>query len=269
MSYKTICKSQSGDSLTFHRSLTSARMCGLQSGSIDEVQTESDTDVVIQGTIPDVFCWAREKIDAEPESLEGKESLSGARSLARHVLGKQNVVIAMNEIDYWKAESRLWENIYAFAVKLPGDGKENNILDAMSRYPSSILVYRGVKYFFGRKMVIAGRKTPRFSLTKNALAIFSPSGSEESLSKKWFESNTLSRMQKMVVHMCAVSEYVLRCAYMSKRYRKFGEHQEYEFHALLECRLRTERDFKNREMLRFDPWDSLSELSPQDIFPCL
>ncbi|KAI0558656.1 hypothetical protein FGB62_195g08 [Gracilaria domingensis] len=239
-------------------------------------------DVVLKNSIPDVLRWVREQMDAEDRS-SGKRIMQctthsasqtpsrtcSARAVARQIRAKNNVRILLNSCDYWKGETRMWENVCALCAKLPSKGNGNNIFDAMSRYPSSLLVYHGLKSIYGRNVVIAGKKIPRITVRENALNLFSPTASEETISKKWFEPNSLTRMQEVFMHMCAISEYILRCAYICKQARTREGNPDCELFSLLETRIKEDRDYRGRKVLRFEQCLAPDELCVDFLSLCV
>ncbi|PXF39558.1 hypothetical protein BWQ96_10741 [Gracilariopsis chorda] len=234
--------------------------------------------IVLSESIPDVVRWVRERMDAEVEETEeahgllrnqNTKSFYNARSFAQKIVKQYDVRILMNGSKYWKGETRMWENVCALSAKLPGEGRGRNIFDAMSRYPSSMIVYSGLKLLYGRNMVVGDRRVHRFSLPENAIALFSPGRSDGTIAKKWFEDNTLARMQELVIHMCAISEYILRCAYQAKEASACAGDEASCFLSFVESRIKVDQDCKNRKVLRFDSWDPMAELSSDCLASCL
>lgn len=69
--------------------------------------------------------------------------------------------------------------------------------------------------------------------------------------------------------MSAISEYVLRCAYIYKQTGSVHKQGNHSFHDLLQKRIRAHRDFKNREILQFEPRTASDEGSAEQLAQCL
>ncbi|KAI0556772.1 hypothetical protein FGB62_380g00 [Gracilaria domingensis] len=104
----------------------------------------------------------------------------------------------------------------------------------------------------------------RVPLRRDAVAMFSPSTNSRKSVKEWFEDDTHVKMQEVVFHMSAMSEYILRCAFISKQRR---DPSILPF--LIEERIQLHQDHNNREVVSFHPCDILTELSDENASICL
>ena len=200
----------------------------------DNLYVESDAEpVVLASTIPEVLGSARGLLDIEMRLSENGKDRSGAElgcanspqdllpSTKRAVLQvseriKNNPNVYIN-CERWnkprRGHHRLWDNIVLFAAKLPSHGRASNIFEAMRRYPSSILVYDGVHVLFGKSRRIGSTKIDALRGSLKAFSEFGPFGVSRYARGKWYEPDAHGRMQEAIVHVIAVTEYVMRVAY--------------------------------------------------------
>ncbi|KAI0564857.1 hypothetical protein FGB62_22g129 [Gracilaria domingensis] len=209
--------------------------------------------------VKDTCSEARENADMMSDCVQ----TLNARGFARMIYANYNFEINVAGT-LWKGDIRMWENVCAWSTRLPNGGRANCVLEAMRRYPCSGLVYYGLKTVFGKSMVIGRKRIPRIPLGKDAIALFSPFATSKKSLKEWFENSAHVRIQETVVHMCAVSEYILRCSLISRQ--KEGPTTIF---SMMEERIKQELDYRNRDIMRFRPWNILDELSDEDACICL
>ncbi|KAI0559757.1 hypothetical protein FGB62_138g028 [Gracilaria domingensis] len=239
---------------------------------VEEGRSEiSKPEIILQGTIPSMLEWTRKKMDEHSpntNSTKHKEQHHSSKQLrgnaiARRLHAEYEIGVMTGRI-ISKADIRLLQNVCSLAARLPSGGAADVVLEAMKRYPSSALVYWGLKNVFGKQMMIGNEKIQRITLSKNAVAVFSSSIKSCKALKEWFEDDTHAKMQETVFHMLAISEYILRCAFISKQ-----RDDRAAFPSLIEERIQLERDGNGREVLSFQPWNILAELSDKDASICL
>ncbi|PXF39842.1 hypothetical protein BWQ96_10452 [Gracilariopsis chorda] len=184
---------------------------------------EKPSAVVLSAKLPAVLAWARKFLDnhlngthsilADWEAGTVKDARDQKRKVLDELVVPRNVLLDLDrERKFWSGESRFWTNVFAFAIRLPPAKNLHNILDAMNRYPSSVLVHTGVQTIFG--FVRKHRKERvRVSLPRpNAFSVFDGFAANGHPTSKWFERNSYGRVQEIAIHITSVVEYVLCCA---------------------------------------------------------
>ncbi|CAN8076309.1 unnamed protein product [Agarophyton chilense] len=166
-----------------------------------------------------------------------------------------------------KGQLRFWQNLCHFAIKMPSAGLALNIMEAMKRYSSSILVNSGLNLLFGTKKML-GRVVTRTSAVTACLSFFEKFGGyDKNGINFWFDTDAFGRMQEIVIHFAAVSEYLLRCAYRAKELKSDRISAAEQFLRLAKrCIIETNGDFKS---LRFDSTDILDDMTNTSASMCL
>ncbi|KAI0556807.1 hypothetical protein FGB62_397g00 [Gracilaria domingensis] len=220
---------------------------------------------ILQGTIPNVLEWVHAFMDCHTSIQDRQLSMVQVKkTTAQEISTRRNVRIDFEGgHDWWKGELRFWENVCGMAVKLPSEGKGSNIFEAMRTYPSSILVFSGLRTVFGRYMVVGNSRIRRPSLSQNAISFFGPSGSYSDGARGWFEPEAYGRLQEMVIHLSAVAEYVLRgvrCAFRKCSRDESGKRFKFSTEERIE-----ETQSNGRKVIQLLNVTELGALSEEDV----
>lgn len=182
-----------------------------------------DENMIQPRTIPAVLKWTREVLN-----------LSQVREIAipasRRIENQEAVTTA---VDYCKVRvawaegkrvsvgsKRFWENVTRFASTLLNNATvADNIFDAMSHNPDSVLVYSGLSLLFGEEKKIGTRKIGSLFPSTNMIAEFDSEKENPRLANSWYETRAFPRVQEMAIHMTATAEYIHSCAYRAVRKR--------------------------------------------------
>lgn len=165
---------------------------------------------VVNGTIPDILRWTIHQLQESSVSY-GKLTLPASPAIATGC-----------SVTFWNGGKRFWDNVSRFASMLPIPGRFENILYAMERYPSSVLVHTGFRPLFDKYRKLGATPICRLLPSPNAFSEFC-SSKNNSTAKDWYEDDCHTRLQEIAVHLTAVAEYVLRCAYISLRYSDIND----------------------------------------------
>lgn len=248
-----------------------------QLGDGNELASEHDP-VILSGSIPDVLEWVRSSMDHHPltnsnSTCSLRRSASEIGNTVRNdflsqVKERGCVYIKMNgRPELWTRNSRFWEHVSAYAIKLPAQGQAKSIFEAMRRYPSSHLVHHDLELMFGKNRCIQDEpfRAPNGCRT---VSLFDHYGRRANCCGHWFEKETHGRLQDMAVHMIAITEYITRCAYRSRESAPDADRRSAVFFELVRSHIVREEQ-EAGSYLRFSSKSILEDMSAKSACECL
>ncbi|PXF42745.1 hypothetical protein BWQ96_07560 [Gracilariopsis chorda] len=102
----------------------------------EDDMSKAESETFINGTIPDILRWAIH--------YHRRMSVAGTNI----TLPRPPAIAVGESVTFWNGGKRFWENVTRFASGMPPFGQFENVLYAMERYPSSVLVHTGFKLLF-------------------------------------------------------------------------------------------------------------------------
>ncbi|PXF39624.1 hypothetical protein BWQ96_10680 [Gracilariopsis chorda] len=168
-----------------------------------EVGEESvgTTVPVLDGTIPNILRWTIAHLKENP---------------ARKRINVAPAIVIGENVTFWLGGQRFWDNIVRFARMLSLWGSYENVLWAMELYPSSVLVNTGFRPLFEKNKKLGTKPIACLLPYPNAFSEFSAS-KVHSTARNWYKDDCFTRLQETAVHLTAIAEYVLRCAFISRK----------------------------------------------------